>query len=522
MDDRTVKENPDLAACVRRLSRLHLERPLQQWAWLAGVREQVQGHTEVWRLMDADKWWFLGAGKFGAAVACSFHGRRVVMKVSRVASTAHCLPPPLDTLCASADRGSPKPTPATGRHLSWKGGVTVAREHAALEILWRLGPVTPHVVQGVAHGVVRLPTRMSVWDFLTSLHTAYMPGSVSRSGSPQLGKPVASLAWSLQEYGGVPLQKVLVSCLSDRERHHGAMPHHPGTPGRSPVAPLFFPQRSGWSTATFETFYRSMLCQVLFGVVHLETAGIHHNDLHTNNVLGTPVDVRYLYYIVRASGAAGGPAGSKGRPTRPFTKKTLQDVLLLEPGASFLRVPTFHVLWRLADFGACTSEAFGPLDHGAMARVWRGGPRWAIRDLFPEVQRAPLHALDAVRFLGSLYRSVASAPHPWGSPAQRTVARRITRHALRRLTTMQPSPRAPAVSVGEAAALPDVPSASPASPALLKEVERLHAASRAQGATRTLLCHIARVAGFVMSPAQSSRQLDAFSDADLQDQVFIL
>ncbi len=128
---------------------------------------------------------------------------------------------------------------------------------------------------------------------------------------------------------------------------------------------------------------RSMLMQVVQGLCTMVYgAHMHHNDLHLNNVLGSPTQAGYLYYMVQLV--------SKTPEVTPEKAAQL--------GTRLFRVPTHNTLYRIIDFGAATSTLFHKHDHAIMARAFDGGPQWE-EAVDPSLYDLPLEMFDMARVL---------------------------------------------------------------------------------------------------------------------------
>ena len=145
------------------------------------------------------------------------------------------------------------------------------------------------------------------------------------------------------------------------------------------------------STDTGVQMVKSALTQIMQALTVMVSVGnVHHNDLHTENIMGSVTNATHLYYhVVSMSSQAG---------------KVLSNRLF--------RVPTFGMLWRIIDFGLATSTTlFGPQDHGIMARCAYGGPMWdgavGSRGVFKDL---PLELFDAARVLSSLQSDASYLP----------------------------------------------------------------------------------------------------------------
>jgi hypothetical protein len=119
---------------------------------------------------------------------------------------------------------------------------------------------------------------------------------------------------------------------------------------------------------------RGLLTQVLQALVILANEDVVHGDCHDDNILGTATVADYLYYeaVVR---------DARGNVT-PY----------------YIKMPTNGILWRIMDFGRCTSsQLFGGKDHGLAARTFFGGPMWKKAVMEPALKALPLEAYDFAR-----------------------------------------------------------------------------------------------------------------------------
>jgi hypothetical protein len=461
----------------------------RQAALLAAARQAAEARpVGPQDLGQPGSWRFLGNGVYGVVVALRSHwppppglAPTVVLKLGVSVDFDKCLPA-LDLVC-----GRKASVPLTD--WAWAGAFRASREHAAHGILLKcLQRATcgggsgacgsPHVVQGVAWGTWTLPgPPQSIVDLLKGLGVQGLPEALD--AHKILSRPTARVQWCLQEFAGVGLAPMLKTRLVP-------------ACGAAPLDVL--------------RVYQSAALQALVGVLHLHRAGLHHNDLHASNVLGVPVTTRYLYYVVGARGPASPGSSCPTVATPGQLLDLLQPYALRRRSHSLrvlLRVPTWGALWRVGDLGGATSHALHPLDHGMMARVWFGGPRFAARVMAGVAPRAPLHAFDAARLLCALHRNASSAlAAPEQAPTRRLVQQwlqRVLDGAQDRAKALARAARKPLVLVSEAGTPPVPVSAQAADEArLLQAVTRTDAACKDVGATRAVLLHAAELAGCVL------------------------
>jgi hypothetical protein len=453
---------------------------------LAGAGAEAEADARPSGPQDVGRpgtWRFLGNGVYGVAVALQTvrpPGATMVLKLSVNVDFDKCLPA-ADLLCSVKAS-----VPLTD--WAWAGAFKAAREHAAHGLLLKHmlegGQGSPHIVQAVAWGTWTLPgPPQSIVDVLKALQVKDLPEALDTHKI--LSKPTAAMQWCLQEFAGVALSPVLKTCT---------VPACGLVPGALAV-------------------YQSAALQALVGIMHLHQAGIHHNDLHASNVLGTPVTTKYLYYVVGVRG----PWQPLPAP-RPTTPQQLV-ALLKDPTARkacgplrLVRVPTWGALWRVSDLGGATSHAFHALDHGMMARTWFGGPKFAAKVMGSLVPKGPLHAFDAMRLLGSLHRNADTALRaPRLAPARRRVQQwlqAVLNGIQERGQALARAAKRPLVFLG-AAGVPAVPVSFAAKDEarLLKAVIATDAASEDVGATRAALLHAATLAKCVVALPRASKVL---------------
>lgn len=183
---------------------------------------------------------------------------------------------------------------------------------------------------------------------------------------------------------------------------------------------------------------RSVLCQVLHGLLTMRFVGMRHNDLHSNNVMGMPTPATHLLYVLE-----------------DVVEDGVHDVRVF-------RVPTLGMVWRIIDFGgsslvdtageraAGTGRGAYRFSHGHMARFFYAGPTHPdVQDA--RVQDAPLETYDLFRLATTLIGTTQGGATPAEGLLRRmllfakalgraTAVRRAYTIPVRRVSAMQPPP----------------------------------------------------------------------------------
>jgi hypothetical protein len=422
--------------------------------------------------MQPDSIRFLARGAYGVAVLARVKSSArgvadapmVVLKLYRDMHFRGCVPE-APTVCREMVGSS-------SRTWHWAAAFQTDRERMAARFMFTAAEdaggstmccTTPHLLHAYHSGVLDLVPSQSIWTLLQQHRVLHMPLDPPAKHMTLLA-PVPSIAFSLQEYGGLPLRRVL------REAVHRL-------PGPA-----------------IHITYRTALMQVLHGLLGMLAAGdLHHNDLHTDNVLGTPTHASHLFYLLLPTDPGHGTP--LGRPRVPNNPQELQALMEANRGSVLLRVPTAGMLWRLADFGSATSSRFHPLDHGSMARVWFGGPLWFGKAENVLRGSVALEAYDVVRLLGSMNVGTASI----ASLRVRSRMRRFLTGVADRLVQLgrhRAPPGSRVLTVGDVGRMSEPPVASVTPAQLVRDITELSRACRNTGLLRAFFLHLGDSWGF--------------------------
>jgi hypothetical protein len=420
----------------------------------------VQGRTQ-----------WVGRGQFGETLMVQWKGVPVpmIMKLMGQRPPLGCLPAtaltPPHTLCKDILPGSST--------FDWAPPFLPAWEQANYEVLSGLSVdlgATPNLPFVYFAGVVKLPPKQAVSLVDLIRDPRNHVGNTSRMKSPPRGSnalvPQRSLAIVLMEYVGQNLDPVTRDLLS-----------------RVAMRPVAI------------QMIRSVLCQVLHGLLTMRVVGMRHNDLHSNNVMGMPTPATHLLYILDDVP----PSGKGDNTVRVF------------------RVPTLGMVWRIIDFGgsstveASGSTGVGPYQfgHGLMARFFYAGPTHPdVQD--SRVKAAPLETFDIFRLASTLI-----APSRTGrTPGEALLTRMVT--TAKAMAGLTPARRAYAMSVGKVGTmrLPPVTmlASAQATDRVLQEVVALSRASEDTGILWDLFQWLAEDSGYSVPADRVSQQVRPTDD----------
>jgi hypothetical protein len=354
---------------------------------------------------------YLTNGVYGIAFLVRYPGMTapVVIKFSETPKTGGCRD---GVLCTVVD-GVPL------RYYDWVGGLSTDRERKISELVSDIEAdrESPHFVHAFTTKSVAIEQQCSLRDI------AVWAGAPKAKVDRFEGSRVHTMSASVLEWGGREFEDItkrVVSKMGDAEA----------------VAVL-----------------RSFMVQAMQGLTAMTWGDLHHNDLHTGNVLGSLTNAPYLHYEAVVHGTDG-----KVAPV-------------------YIRVPTHGVLWRIIDFGMATSsEEFGKSDHGLMARVADGGPRWdngVLHRLGP-LCAMPVEVYDLARLLSYVYADVGRC-----SSTVRTTIRRDILGIAAAAVKFAKGHR-DTMSIAEVQRFRDVPKATFSNPVKARALQRdVAAASRA-------------------------------------------
>lgn len=402
----------------------------------------------------------LGSGVYGVSLLVRWPGCPVplVAKLSLSHVFSGCLPESsmLDggTVCAVMDGHREE---ADGS-LFWAPAHVPAYEHLFFEVVRRNlidSMATPHLPYVFFSATFDLGRGARTVEQLLRdpRNRVDMRKGLSRETGHNLRTTKGSVSLVLLEYVGMRLADLMRSCVLTRD------------------------------VAFADLVFRSMVCQVLQGLLALQSVGLRHNDLHSNNVVGAPTAATHLLY---------------------FVKLVVDDDHDVEPRV--FRVPTAGMVWRIIDYGGVSADSStgnwpdsAANGHGVFNRFHFGGP---THDMFPrhypEILPTPLEAFDIVRVASTTGLEAKGVR----GPAAAHVAR-LSAELIKTATSLgQGRGRRAAnagMSVREAGKLRPVTIEDLAKPGVaarvLREVERLQRASQNTLLLWDMFCEVARSSG---------------------------
>jgi hypothetical protein len=333
----------------------------------AAVRKSVHTFTDIFKTAT-HKPKFLQGGKYGITALTHLPSVPVpvVIKFTEKPRVAQCEKRLGSNVCLMVDDLQRK-------SYEWTGMTDPVRErkmYAAFSDVAHDG-ASPHFLHAYLGAPVDLTKKATVQDV-----AAWLGADKTKVGSYG-NTAIKSLQINVLQYGGPTMYKVLQA---------------------------YVPK----ATAKAVAIVRSAITQVLQATTAMVTTmNMHHNDLHTENILGTYTSMTHLYYWVQSTNKKAGTARSV---QEAFDRVRLGKTKAPAASSRYFRVPTFGVLWRVIDFGLATSGTlFTPLDHGIMARVCWGGPMWR-EAAHGDLRNIPLELYDVARFLSDLTHSVGALP----------------------------------------------------------------------------------------------------------------
>lgn len=301
---------------------------------------------------------FLQGGKYGITALVHLPGitSPLVAKFTETPYSAKCEKQIGHMVC----RVSENKESTTGR-LTWTSRTDPKRERKIYKWLSDIenDGISPHFLHTYLEGSVGLTEKASIKDVATWL------GASSQKAGKYGRDAIRNLSVTILEYGGASVEDVMKHIVSKTSSSRRSL-----------------------------DMLRSCVVQVFQALATMaEVGNVHHNDCHIDNILGSATNAEYLYYqVIQVKGGRGGGAGAGASKN-------------LDVSRTF-RIPTFGILYRIIDFGYATStDLFGPLDHGIMARTADGGPMWR-NAVGPETNKMPLELFDAARVLDNLLREL--------------------------------------------------------------------------------------------------------------------
>ena len=313
----------------------------------------------------------IGAGQFGAALLVRWPGipYPMVVKIMGERPVGHCWPETRDfqggMVCGTMDHRR-----VMNGWYVWAPGYTPSHERFNYQILTDLlvhraatGPV-PYVF---FTGTFQVPQgqEQSLVDLLTDpRHRVHIPaGSSMHKTISTAHVKQRQVSVVVMEYAGVRLENVLSRCVAMQ------------------------------SVKLADLVFRSVVCQVLQGLLALQTLGMRHNDLHVQNVSGAPTQAKAFLYVVSVVDGHGA----------------------IVQGPRAFRVPSLGMVWRIIDYGGASVDNSGgllgrPADsaHGLEARFYASGPWHPVVQL-PRAKPTPLEAYDIVRLVTTMV--LKEGPH---------------------------------------------------------------------------------------------------------------
>jgi hypothetical protein len=298
---------------------------------------------------------FLQGGAYGITALMHLPGipSPVVVKFTEKPDTGDCAAKIGKMLCrkVGGDRG---------RTYQWTANSDAARERRMYMYLSGIEDMgsSPHFLHTYIGSSFRLQKRASIRQ------VALWLGADKRKAGKYGDRATTALGVNIIEYGGATMPDIVKSVVGK--------------------------QRPDLALAMM----KSAIVQVMQAIAAMANYGVRHNDLHSENIMGSVIATPYLYYNIVTTTTGRGKVADKDL-SRVF------------------RVPTYGILWRVIDFGLATCAAkdvFGELDHGIMARTAFGGPMWPGAVGGGVFKRMPLETFDLSRVLSSLQSDVSVLP----------------------------------------------------------------------------------------------------------------